>query len=81
MGGFDLHQVYRDGKWAIYRQSKAGHTAERYEVVKILAHRGFTKRDTFFPPAECYPRPESWGTHGFTCQTYEAALARLRKVA
>lgn len=75
IGKFDLKQVYRDGDIAIYRQTK-GNT-EAFEVIKVQKHNGYSMLGKYFPPSEFYPRPEDWGTKGWTCLT----LAESRKKA
>jgi hypothetical protein len=76
-GGFNLKQVLRDGKFAIYKQTKKGWKLKRFEVIIIESHNGYDLAGQHFPPSEVYPSSNQWGLKGFTELTYEAAIQKL----
>ncbi len=59
--GFDLHQKYRDGKFAIYEQSKNDLHSKWYEAIIIESHNGYEIAGNYCPPSEMYPSPNQWG--------------------
>jgi hypothetical protein len=75
--GFNFTQMYRDGKYAIYKQTKEGWTSAVYEVIIIESHNGYDLAGQHFPPSEVYPSSNQWGLKGFTELTYEAAMKKL----
>jgi hypothetical protein len=79
--GFNYRQIYREGDFAIYRQTWKGndHSAA-FEVVRIKQRQGFEIGGRFIPPAEVYPRSEQWGELGWTFCNKEAAFAKLREI-
>lgn len=80
-GGFDYKQVFRDGPWCIYRQTKEGTGIEQFEVVKLKLLPGgchwMTGQE--LKPRESYPSLAEWGIRGWTCETLEAAHALLAR--
>lgn len=76
--GFDLKQLFRDGKFAIYEQSKSEHNFKKYEVVVIESHNGYEIAGQHFPPAEMYPSSAQWGVKGFTLDSYDDALNKIK---
>jgi hypothetical protein len=75
--GFTMTQMYRDGKYAIYKQSREGYKGVTYEAVIIESHNGYELAGQKFPPSEVYPSSTQWGIKGFTLQTYEDALKKI----
>jgi hypothetical protein len=80
--GFDHRQIYREGDFAIYRQTWKGneHSAV-FEVVRIKRRQGFEIDGRFVQPAEVYPASKLWGTDGFTLTNKDAAFAKLRQIS
>jgi len=80
-GGFDYHQVTREGDVAIYEQTKATcPNLCNYEVIRIRKRDGFSIAGKWIEPAEVYPNAESWGSDGWTCGDKEAAFSKMREV-
>ena len=80
--GFDYRQIYREGDFAIYRQTwKGNEYSAAFEVARIKRRQGFEIGDRFIPPAEVYPRSERWGELGWTFSNKKAAFAKLREIA
>ena len=65
--GFDYQQVWREGDFAIYKQSKEGVTKNWFEAIQITKHDGYEIAGNKIEPSEIYPSNEKWGTLGFTC--------------
>ena len=79
--GFDYRQIYRQGDFAIYRQTwKGNEHSAAFEVVRIKRRQGFQIGDRFVEPAEVYPNSEAWGADGFTLTDKDAAFAKLREI-
>jgi hypothetical protein len=76
--GFDLHQKYRDGKFAIYEQSKEDIESKWYEAIVIESHNGYEIAGNYCPPSEMYPSPNQWGDRGFTFHTYDEAMEKIK---
>ena len=77
--GFDYKQVYRDGLWCIFRQTKEGTDIEKYEVIKLKVAPAHTfPNGKSYPEREVYPGSEEWGTYGWTCADLESAHRRLK---
>jgi hypothetical protein len=76
--GFVLKQKYRDGKFAIYEQSKKGVKKKWYEVIVIESHDGYEIAGNYIAPAEVYPSSNSWGFKGFTLNTMEEAEKKIK---
>ncbi len=77
--GFDYHQVYRDGLWCIYRQTKPKTDIERFEVIKLHADKQSERFGAVIPAHERYPSPQEWGKRGWTCLTLADAKVRLHR--
>jgi len=79
--GFDYRQIYRQGDFAIYRQSwKGNEHSAAFEVVRIKRRQGFQIGARFVEPAEVYPNSEAWGVDGWTTQDKQAAFHKFREV-
>jgi hypothetical protein len=80
--GFDYQQIHREEDFAIYQQTwnDKAHSAA-FEVIHIRRHDGFHIDGRFVDPGEIYPKPEAWGTDGWTIQDRDGALGKLRAVA
>ena len=76
--GFDFTQMYRDGKFAIYKQTKKKWKSAVYEAIIIESHNGYELAGQKFPPSEMYPSSAQWGIKGFTELTYEDALDKIK---
>jgi hypothetical protein len=77
---FQLTQVWRDKKLAIYRQvgTFPEGKVENFEVIKIL----FREPGDFGGDSqleEVYPNPRDWGVKGFTVKTLEQAKLKVKK--
>ncbi len=71
IGGFTHTQLAREGKTALYRQSKG--KIEAFEVIKIQEHGDFVLQGNLIPAAETYPPASSWGDKGFTFKSEDSA--------
>ena len=78
--GFDYKQVYRDGKYAIYEQTKKGWKLKNYEAIIIESHNGYELGGQKIPASEVYPSTTQWGVKGFTLLDYDAALEKINKL-
>lgn len=77
--GLEYKQVFRDGPWCIYRQTKPGTQIERFEVVKLKVEKAHTfPNGKTSPKREAFPSSEEWGVRGWTCLDLEAAHRRLK---
>lgn len=79
VGGFDLKQVKREGKWAVYEQSKLGKVVA-YELVKIGVAPSQRIMGRDYPEREVYPNSEQWGVEGQTIMGLDDALGRLSQL-
>jgi hypothetical protein len=80
-GGFDYQQIYREGDFAIYRQTwKGNEDSAAFEVIQIRRREGFQVADKFVPAGEVYPRSGAWGADGWTMQSKDAAFRKLREI-
>ena len=75
---FNYQQIYREGDFAIYKQTWKGneHSAV-FEVIRIRQREGFRIGGRFVEPAEVYPGSEAWSVDGFTLTDKDAAFAKL----
>ncbi len=76
--GFDYNQIYRDGKYAIYEQTKEGYDFKKYEAIVIESHNGYEIAGNYCPPSEMYPNAGQWGDKGFTLDSYDEALEKIK---
>ena len=76
--GFNFNQLYRDGKFAIYEQTKKNFKLKKYEAVVIESHNGYDLAGQHFPPSEMYPSSSQWGVKGFTIDLYEDAMNKIK---
>lgn len=76
--GFDYKQLYRDGKFAIYEQTKKGYEFKKYEAIIIESHNGYEIAGNYCPPSEMYPNAGQWGEKGFTLESYDEALEKIK---
>ena len=76
--GFTFTQMYREGKYAIYKQTQKGWKSAVYEVVIIESHNGYDLAGQHFPPSEIYPSSTQWGVKGFTELSYDVALDKIK---
>jgi len=74
--GFTYTQLKREGKKAIFEQTRPGSNIHNYEVVKIGKHNGYTMGGVAIEPAETYPGSSLWGITGWTCCSLEEATKR-----
>jgi hypothetical protein len=74
--GFTYTQLKRDGKRAIFQQTRPGSVVNNYEVVKIGRHIGYTMGGSSIEPAETYPGSSLWGITAWTCSSIESAMQR-----
>jgi hypothetical protein len=74
--GFTYTQLKREGKRAIFQQTRAGSALNNYEVVKIGRHNGYTMGGMSIEPAETYPGSSLWGITAWTCCSIDEALKR-----
>ena len=74
--GFVYNQLKREGKRAIYQQTRMGSSLNNYEVVKIGRHNGYLMGGVMIAPAETYPGSSLWGITAWTCCSIEESLKR-----
>jgi hypothetical protein len=74
--GFTYTQLKREGKRAIFQQTRAGSVVNNYEVVKIGRHNGYVMGGSSIEPAETYPGSSLWGITAWTCSSIESAMQR-----
>ena len=74
--GFVYTQLKREGKRAIFQQTRDGSSLNNYEVVKIGRHNGYVMGGMTIEPAETYPGSSLWGITGWTCCSIDEALKR-----
>ena len=74
--GFTYTQLKREGKKAIFQQTRADSSLNNYEVVKIGRHNGYLMGGVMIEPAETYPGSSLWGITAWTCQSIDEALKR-----
>ena len=76
--GFKYTQLLREDNLANYEQSKKGHDVKKYEVIVIDSHDGYEIGGQEVLPAEMYPSSTLWGVKGFTMETYDDALKKIK---
>jgi hypothetical protein len=74
--GFTYTQLKREGKKAIFQQTREGSSLNNYEVVKIGRHNGYVMGGMAIEPAETYPGSSLWGITGWTCTSIDDAMRR-----
>jgi hypothetical protein len=74
--GFVYTQLKREGKRAIFQQTRDGSSLNNYEVVKIGRHNGYVMGGMAIEPAETYPGSSLWGITAWTCTSIDAAMQR-----
>jgi len=76
--GFELSQLIRNGKVAIYRQHRPGSDSvhDTYEVILPQVRNTNHKGDSV-DPYEAFPSKESWGKKGWTFTTFDEAFNKL----
>jgi hypothetical protein len=79
--GFVYTQLKREGKRAIFQQTREGSSLNVYEVVKIGRHNGYVMGGMSIEPAETYPGSSLWGITGWTCCSIDEALKRYEGLA
>ena len=80
-GDFRYEQVWREGLWAIYRQTPKDGDWERFEVVHIRRHGARKFRNVTIEAGESYPTSEQWGTYEWTAITFHRAREIVREQA
>jgi hypothetical protein len=78
--GFTYTQLKREGKKAIFQQTREGSTINNYEVVKLGRHNGYSMGGAFIEPSETYPGSSLWGIMGWTCTSIDDALKRYQSL-
>lgn len=78
--GFTYTQLKREGKKAIFQQTREGSTINNYEVVKLGRHNGYSMGGVFIEPSETYPGSSLWGIMGWTCTSIDDALKRYQSL-
>ncbi len=74
--GFTYTQLKREGKRAIFQQTRPDSSLNNYEVVKIGRHNGYVMGGMNIEPAETYPGSSLWGITAWTCSSLDAAMTR-----
>jgi hypothetical protein len=74
--GFIYSQLKREGKKAIFQQTREGSSLNNYEVVKIGRHNGYNMGGSFIEPSETYPGSSLWGITAWTCCNIDDAMKR-----
>jgi len=80
--GWTMKLMQRKGDIAIYQRTLDGER-KHWEVIRVQK----AKRDYTFPNGskihagdESYPGDSTWGRHGFTCMSPEAALKKYKEL-
>lgn len=76
--GFKYKQLYRDGKYAIYEQTRNNSKLKKYESIIIESHNGYEIAGVYCPPSEMYPNASQWGDKGFTLESYDDAMNKIK---
>jgi hypothetical protein len=80
-GGFYYRQIYREGDFAIYKQTwKGNEHSTAFEVIRLRRHEGFQIGDRWVEPGEVYPNSEAWGVDAWTVLNKDAAFTKLREI-
>jgi hypothetical protein len=80
-GGFDYRLIYRQGDFAIYRQTwKGNEHSAAFEVIRIRRRDGFEIDGRSVGRSEFYPSSKEWGVHGWTLPDEKSAFRKLREV-
>jgi len=74
--GFTYTQLKREGKRAIFQQTRTDSAVNNYEVVKIGRHNGYVMGGQMIEAAETYPGSSLWGITAWTCTSIDEALKR-----
>jgi len=69
---FNAHPIY------VYRKMRQGYR-DSFEVIKARRARRCVWNGKVFQARWQYPRSEQWGTYGFTFQTLERAMEKIRE--
>lgn len=77
--GWNFTLIERDGLHAVYRKEKEGH--ESYEVIIVKRCPEYKLGDSVIEAHEAFPSPEEWGIKGWTCQTRQEALNKMRNLS
>ena len=75
---FRYKQMHRDGKFAIYEQTKEGFESKWFEAIVIESHNGYEIAGNVIPPSEMYPNGNQWGDKGFTFHSYDEAMDKIK---
>jgi hypothetical protein len=80
--GFTHTLIAREGNVAIYEQCSIGSPDPSvcYEVIRIRRRESFQIEGRLIEASEIYPRPEDWGSNGWTMLSRDAAFDKLREV-
>jgi hypothetical protein len=80
--GFTYTLIAREGDVAIYEQCSIGSPDPSvcYEVIRIRRRESFQIDGKLIEASEIYPRPEHWGSNGWTVLSRDAAFDKLREV-
>jgi hypothetical protein len=80
-GGFDLRQVDRGKRWAIYAKTRSECPSLLvFEVIRVRKRSAFVVDGRSVEAAEVFPPAEAWGCDGFTCHDKEAAYRKLKEI-
>ena len=77
--GFDFSIVKRNRNFAILKKSKSGKNIF-YEVVQIQHRPEETIHWKVYPAREVMPRPEQWGTAGWSCHDRKRAELKFEEL-
>lgn len=73
--GFDFKQIAREGRIAVYEQSKGSFWA--WEVIIIGKRPPRVLNGVALGASERYPASEQWGSMGWTCMSRERAFEKM----
>ncbi len=80
-GGFRFRQICREGRFAIYEQTKPRHSLPHFEVVVIRQQAARVAPDgKILAAGERYPSSCEWGDLGWTFNEKEAAFKKLSQL-
>lgn len=76
--GFQFAVVHRESNLAVFLGTKEGSSCQNYETIHIQSHNGRLIHGNEVEPAEYPPSDSQWGTKGWSFDSLDDALAKLK---
>ena len=77
--GFDLRQVEREGRVALYEKTKDNYTGWEIILIRKRSARHLPN-GKYLPARECYPASSEWGIRGWTAMSLGSAKRQFNKL-